>query len=249
MKKIFAGILSVMLIMSLSACGNSDGSESAENTSETDTAVQNAPQTSAETSAENSTEETAPETEDTDDGQSEEPAEETEDTEQPTDETAADKTLVVYFSASGNTKAVADCIVSVTGADVFEITPAEPYTSDDLDWTNPDSRVCREHDDPSLQNIELTTTTVDGWEDYGTVYIGYPIWWGNAAWVVDGFVTANDFSGKTVVPFCTSSTSGLGESGQLLADKAGTGDWLEGMRFSENASEDEVTQWVNGLGL
>ena len=228
-----------MLIMSLSACGNSD-SEGAENASET------APQTSSE----NSTEESVPETEDTDDDeQAQEPAEEsTEDTEQSTDETA-DKTLVVYFSASGNTKAVADYIVSVTGADVFEITPAEPYTSDDLDWTNPDSRVCREHDDPSLQNIELTATAVDNWEDYGTVFIGYPIWWGNAAWVVDGFVTANDFSGQTVVPFRTSSTSGLGESGQLLADKAGTGDWLEGMRFSENASEDEVTQWVNGPGL
>lgn len=249
MKKLFAGIMSVMLVMSLSACGNSDGSESAENTSETETAAQ----TSAETTAENNTEESAPETEISDEEQpeeTEEPTEETtQQTEEPTEEPAADKTLVVYYSASGNTKAVADYIISVTGADVFEITPTEPYTSDDLDWTNPDSRVCREHDDPSLQNIELTSTSVDGWEEYGTVYIGYPIWWGNAAWVVDGFVTANDFSGKTVIPFCTSSTSGLGESGKLLADKAGTGNWLEGVRFPENASEDEVTEWVNGLGL
>lgn len=245
MKKLFAGIMSVMLVMSLSACGNSDGSESAENTSETETAAQ----TSAETTAENNTEGSAPETEISNEEQPEETEKPTEETTQQTEEPAADKTLVVYYSASGNTKAVADYIISVTGADVFVITPTEPYTSGDLDWTNPDSRVCREHDDPSLQNIELTSTSVDGWEEYGTVYIGYPIWWGNAAWVVDGFVTANDFSGKTVIPFCTSSTSGLGESGQLLADKAGTGNWLEGVRFPENASEDEVTEWVNGLGL
>lgn len=234
MKKIFAGILSVMLIMSLSACGNSD-SDSA---SETDTAAQ----TSSETSAENSTEETAPETENSDDEESTEP------TEQPTDE-AADKTLVVYFSASGNTKAVADYIVSATGADVFEITLAEPYTSDDLNWTNPDSRVSREHDDESLRDVELTTTTVENWEDYDTVFIGYPIWWGIAAWPTDTFVKANDFSDKTVIPFCTSSTSGLGESGKLLANEAGTGNWLDGQRFQSRADESEVKEWVDSLGL
>ena len=81
---------------------------------------------------------------------------------------------MVVYSASGNTKAIADYIVSATGADMFEITPTEPYTSDDLDWTNPDSRVSREHDDESLRDVELTTTTVENWEDYDTVFIGYP---------------------------------------------------------------------------
>lgn len=77
----------------------------------------------------------------------------------------------------------------------------------------------------------------------------YPIWWGIAAWPVDGFITANDFTGKTVIPFCTSASSGIGESGKLLEEMAGTGDWLEGERFSSGVSEEEVKAWVDGLGL
>ena len=139
--------------------------------------------------------------------------------------------------------------MSATDADLFEITPKDPYTSDDLNWTNPQSRVSREHNDESLRNIELTATTVDNWAEYDTVFIGYPTWWGTAAWVVDGFVKANDFTGKTVIPFCTSSTSGLGNSGKLLAEMAGTGNWLEGQRFQSRASEDTVKEWVAGLDL
>ena len=157
-------------------------------------------------------------------------------------------TPVVYFSASGNTKSIAEYIVSETGADIFEITPAEPYTDDDLDWTNPDSRVSREHDDVSLRDVELTTTTVENWEEYDTVFIGYPIWWGIASWAVDGFVKANDFTGKTVIPFCTSSSSGIGESGKLLADEAGTGNWLDGQRFQSRADENTVKEWLDRLG-
>ena len=122
---------------------------------------------------------------------------------------AGGKTLVVYYSASGNTEAVAGYIAAATGGDLFEITPAEPYTSDDLNWTNEDSRVSREHEDESLRDVELTTTTVENWDEYDTVFIGYPIWWGIAAWPVDGFVSANDFTGKTVIPFATSSSSGM----------------------------------------
>ena len=91
--------------------------------------------------------------------------------------------------------------------------------------------------------------TVDDWQDVDTVYIGYPVWWGIAAWPVNTFVEANDFTGKTVIPFCTSSSSGLGESGQLLADMAGTGDWQEGMRFRSGASEEDVQAWIDELGL
>lgn len=123
-------------------------------------------------------------------------------------------TLVVYFSATGNTEAVANYIANATGADVFVIEPAQPYTSDDLNWTDEDSRVVQEYEDESLRDIELVSTDVPNWDSYDTVFIGYPIWWGIAAWPVSSFVSANDFSGKTVIPFCTSSSSGLGQSGR-----------------------------------
>ena len=157
--------------------------------------------------------------------------------------------LVVYYSATGSTEAVAGYIANATDADTFAITPAEPYTSDDLNWRDRSSRVSKEHDDASLRVMELAETTVDGWENYDTVFIGYPIWWGIAAWPVDNFISANDFTGKTVIPFCTSSSSGLGESGELLAELAGTGNWLEGQRFRSSVAEADVVEWVNGLNL
>lgn len=168
---------------------------------------------------------------------------------EPTTENAEGKTLVVYYSASGNTGSVAGYIAAELNADTFEITPVEPYTSEDLNWTDDNSRVSREHNDVSLRSVELTAETVEHWEDYDTVLIGYPIWWGIAAWPVDGFVSANDFTGKTVIPFCTSASSGMGESGELLAELAGTGDWQEGQRFRSGASEADVTDWVGTLGI
>lgn len=163
----------------------------------------------------------------------------------PTDE--AGKTLVVYYSATGNTENVANYIATATDGDLFELEPAEPYSDADLNWTDDNSRVVREHDDESLRDIELVADTVENWYSYDTVFIGYPIWWGIAAWPVNGFIEANDFTGKTVIPFCTSSSSGLGESGELLAEMAGTGDWQEGQRFRSGASESDVAAWVENL--
>ena len=159
------------------------------------------------------------------------------------------RVLVVYFSASGHTESVANYIAQATGGDLFAITPAEPYTDDDLNWSDENSRVTREHEDESLRDVELTNTQVENWDSYDTVFLGYPIWWGIAAWPVDGFVEANDFTGKTVIPFCTSSSSGLGESGELLAELAGTGDWQEGQRFRSSAGQADVDEWVDSLGL
>ena len=159
------------------------------------------------------------------------------------------KTLVVYYSASGNTERVAKAAAEAAGADLFEIVPVEPYTSEDLNWTNDNSRVSREHNDESLRDVELTSTEVANWDSYDTVLIGYPIWWGIAAWPTDGFVKANDFTGKTVIPFCTAASSGIGQSGKLLADLAGTGDWQEGKRFVSSASDQEVASWIGELGL
>lgn len=164
-------------------------------------------------------------------------------------ESTGSKVLVVYYSATGSTKAVAETIAKTTGGDLFKIEPVEPYTDDDLDWTNDSSRVSTEHNDESKRNVELTKVTPDNWDSYDMVLIGYPIWWGIAAWPVDNFVKGNDFSGKTVIPFCTSASSGLGDSGDLLEEMAGTGDWKEGQRFSSGASEADVTSWVDSLGL
>lgn len=163
----------------------------------------------------------------------------------PTDE--AGKTLVVYYSATGNTENVANYIAAATNGDLFKLEPAEPYSDADLNWTDDNSRVVREHDNPDERDVALVKSTVENWDEYDTVFIGYPIWWGIAAWPVDGFIEANDFTGKTVIPFATSSSSGLGESGELLSEMAGTGDWQEGQRFRSGVSESDVTAWVESL--
>lgn len=225
MKKLTALLLSVVLALSLAACGSANKPASSTTQPETSAPTEQPatePSESSSTAPAESEPETQPET---------------------------GKTLVVYYSASGNTERVAKDIAEAAGADLFEIVPTEVYTSDDLDWTNPDSRVSREHDDESLRDVPLTTTEVPDWDSYDTVFIGYPIWWGIAAWPVDTFVKNNDFTGKTVIPFATSSSSGMGQSGSLLADMAGTGEWQEGQRFSSGVSSDDVQSWVNGLGL
>lgn len=109
------------------------------------------------------------------------------------------KVLVAYFSATGSTGRVAQTIVSTLDVDLFEITPVDGYTSADLSWTTPGSRVNREHDDERQRDIELVATTPENWDSYDVVFLGYPIWWQNASWVVNSFVKDNDFSGKTVV--------------------------------------------------
>lgn len=220
MKKLTALLLSVVLALSLAACGSAN--KPASSTTQPETSAPTEQPESSSTAPAESEPETQPET---------------------------GKTLVVYYSASGNTERVAKDIAEAAGADLFEIVPTEVYTSEDLNWTNSDSRVSREHDDESLRDVPLTTTEVPDWDSYDTVFIGYPIWWGIAAWPVDTFVKNNDFTGKTVIPFATSSSSGMGQSGSLLADMAGTGDWQEGQRFSSGVSGDDVQSWVNGLGL
>ena len=159
------------------------------------------------------------------------------------------KTLVVYFSATGNTERVAEVIADTTDGELFELEPVDPYTDEDLNYNDDNSRVSQEYADESLRNVELVADTVDDWQDVERIYIGYPVWWGIAAWPVNTFIEANDFTGKTVIPFCTSASSGLGESGELLAELAGTGEWLEGMRFRSGASEEDVVTWVENLGL
>ena len=219
-KRLFSCLLAGAMALSLAACGGNDSGA-------TDGQTQEQAAPPADTGADTAAPETSGE------------------------ETTAESgnVLVAYYSATGNTENIANYIAQATGGDLFEITPAEPYTSDDLNWSDENSRVSREYADESLRDVELTTTEVENWDSYDTVFIGYPIWWGIAAWPVDGFVEANDFTGKTVIPFCTSSSSGLGESGELLAELAGTGDWQEGQRFRSSAGQADVDEWVDSLGL
>ena len=157
------------------------------------------------------------------------------------------KTLVAYFSATGSTKRVAEVIAKKLGADLFEIEPATPYTDDDLNYRNKESRVSLEYADETKRGVELKKDTPDGWGNYDTVYIGYPIWWGISAWPVDSFVQKNSFEGKTVIPFCTSASSGLGDSASLLSKKADGGSWQEGKRFSSRADESDVSAWLEEI--
>lgn len=160
------------------------------------------------------------------------------------DTSSEKKPLIVYFSATGSTKKVAEYIAEETGGQLYEVVPEEEYTSDDLNWNDKNSRVSREHDDETLRTVKLKETSVPDWDSYDTVYVGYPIWWGIAAWPLSAFVAANDFSGKTVIPFCTSASSGLGDSAKLLEEAAKGGTWLSGKRFSSSAEKDEVASWL-----
>lgn len=225
MKKLTTLFLSFILVLGLAACGNNNTNNTEPSITETPSAATSEPETT------------------------EHPTTDTSETEAADTESTGGKTLVVYYSASGNTENVSNVIAKTLGTDLFELEPVEPYSNDDLNWTNDDSRVTREHENEDERDVELVSATVDNWSEYDTVFIGYPIWWGIAAWPVDEFIETNDFTGKTVIPFATSASSGMGQSGELLAEMAGTGDWQEGQRFRSGASEDDIVAWVEGLGL
>ena len=222
MNKLLSALLTLAMVLSLSACGggvsgsSQSGPSGSGSLSIPDTPAQDAPSES-----------------------SEEPA--------ASNEADAGPVLVAYFSATGNTESVAERLQTVLNADLYEIVPAEPYSDADLNYGDSGCRANQEQDDPGAR--PAISGGVENMADYQVIFLGYPIWWGIAAWPVDGFVEANDFTGKTVIPFCTSSSSGLGESGELLAELAGTGDWQEGQRFRSSVSQEDVNEWVDSLGL
>lgn len=160
-------------------------------------------------------------------------------------EETAGGTLVVYFSATGTTKGAAEKIAAITAADIYEIIPAEPYSGEDLNYNDEKSRASNEMKDPDARP-EIGGKTIS-FEGYSTIYLGYPIWWGDAPRIMSTFAESYDFEGITVIPFCTSGGSGIGESGRHLAEQAGSGNWLTGQRFSGNVSEEELRSWIDGL--
>ena len=152
-------------------------------------------------------------------------------------------TLVVYFSATGTTKGVAEKIAELTGADLYEIIPAEIYTAADLNWNDRNSRTSIETDDPSCRpEIASDELDLDG---YKTIYVGYPIWWGDIPRILSTFVEKYDFEERTMIPFCTSGGSGVGQSDKHLEEQAGSGKWVKGTRLQANISNDDLLKWIN----
>ena len=226
MKKIIITLSAVFCMLGLTACGSTDsGSSSAAETSaktQSDPQQQEQPQDKIAS------------------GQADDQSKNTD-----TNADSGKNTIVIYFSATGTTKGVAERIASAADADIFELVPVEPYSDADLDWNDKKSRTTIEMNDPNVRPA-IANDTVD-LAGYTTVYIGYPIWWGDAPRIMSTFVEAHDFDGKTVIPFCTSGSSPIGRSGSNLASQSGSGNWLAGKRLNAGISEDEIKDWINSM--
>ena len=157
------------------------------------------------------------------------------------------KVLVAYFSATGNTEGVAEIIADTTGGTLFEIVPEVPYTDADLNYSNDDCRANREQNDENAR--PAIANEVEDMASYDKVFIGHPIWWGDAPRIIDTFLESYDFSGKTVIPFCTSGSSGIDASVENLKTLATDATWLDGQRFAGNATQEAVMEWVHSLDL
>lgn len=238
MKKPITILLSLIMIFCLAACGNSaDEAESS-----TDGNAQ--AESSAGDDVQTSGSETQAETESADQSKSNNVSD-TENTE--SSETQENKVLVAYFSATGTTEGVAQHIANGLSADIYEIIPEEPYTDADLNYNDNNSRSTIEMNDPASRPV--ISGSVENMEQYDIVFIGYPIWWGEAPRIVSTFVESYDFSGKTVVPFCTSGGSGVGSSATNLEQLTSGAAWMEGRRLSGSDSQETVMEWVNSLEL
>ncbi len=236
-------MLALLLCLSLAACGSAgqQGSTSVSQGTEEKQGSTITQESKTQTTEESvSTEQASSEV----DKESDDSASEASEAEAPADAYAV---LVVYFSATGTTKGVAEKIASVTGADIYEITPAQPYSSDDLNYHDNNSRTTKEQNDKSVR--PEIDGSIENWDQYSIVFLGHPIWWGEEPRIMDTFTESYDFSGKTVIPFCTSGSSGVGSSDDNMKANAGTGAWLDGTRFSGSVSEEEIRAWVNGLGF
>lgn len=220
MKKAIAILLSLTMILGLAACGNS--ASQTEQPSTEDTSVESKADTN---SAENSTDMENTDNQDVQDH----------------------KVLVAYFSATGTTKGVAEHIANGLNADIYEIVPEDPYTDADLNYNDNNSRTTIEMNDPNAR--PAISGSVENMEQYDIIFVGYPIWWGEAPRIVSTFMESYDFSGKTIVPFCTSGGSGIGSSASNLERLTSGATWLDGRRLNGSDSQDTVMEWVNSLDL
>lgn len=244
-KTILAVLMVFTMVLSLTACGSANSNEAsrtqsseAQNTSEENAATEEKESADNSAALEESSDTAAVDADSTDDNTS---AENTsvEDVQNHSD------VLVAYFSATGTTKGVAERIAAVTGGDLYEILAAEPYTDDDLNYNDRSSRSTSEQNDKNARpEIGSEDISLEG---YTTIYLGFPIWWGEEPRILDTFVEKYSFEGITVIPFCTSGGSGIGRSGPNMEALAGSGTWLEGKRFSGNVSEADLQSWIDGL--
>ena len=228
MKKLFSMLLALTMAVSLAACGAGTAGDPQESQPGSTPSVSKPPAS------------TEPEP-------TPAPTEETPDSAQEPGEEDPPSTLVAYFSATGNTEGIAQHLQAVLGADLYEIIPAEPYSDDDLNYNASDCRANQEQNDPDAR--PAIDGSVDNMEGYEVIFLGYPIWWGDAPKIISTFLESYDFDGKTIVPFCTSGSSGIGNSAEPLADLAESAVWREGTRFAPGASQEEVAVWVDGLEL
>lgn len=239
MKKFAALLLTLLMAISLAACaGNQEPAE----TSVSDVEGSVTEETSV---PESSAEESEMESEATQPSEAEET--EAESVSETNNTAEGTKVLVAYFSATNTTEGVAEYIANGLDADLYEIVPEEPYTDTDLNYNDNNSRSTLEMNDPSVR--PAISGSVENMDQYDIVFIGYPIWWGEAPRIVSTFMESYDFSGKTIVPFCTSASSGIGSSASNLEQLTSGAAWLDGQRFSGGNSQDAVMEWVNGLGL
>lgn len=221
MKKVLSLMCAFLMLGTLAACGNGSGSVPPSVEPTAPPSVQPSEEQPADPSMPTQEESTAPE--------------------------QGSKVLVAYFSATGNTGGVAEMISTHLSAGTYEIIPTEPYTSADLDYGDSSSRSSLELDDPSAR--PAINGSVEGLESYDVIFLGYPIWWGEAPRIINTFLESYDFSGKTIVPFCTSASSGMGSSARNLESLTPGAKWLDGQRFGEHPSDSDVTGWVDGLAL
>lgn len=226
-EKLFGLFLIICLVLGLAGCGN-------ENTTDADSQ-----QTISDTT-ETATESTEGALEATTEAVTEQQEGETK---AAMPDNQLEKTiLIAYFSATGNTEAVAENLMIATGADLYKIVPEEPYADEDLDYENDQSRASLEMNDPDARPaIGGEPISLEGYE---IVYLGYPIWYGEAPRIMSTFVEAHDFDGITVIPFCTSSESDIGASADLLEEQAGGGSWVEGKRFDRDVTYEELGEWI-----
>lgn len=230
MKKITAVLLTLVMAVSLMACsGNTQTSETESSHSQSGQAeATSAPENQKNNSeAEGDTAQTNAAAGDTEAGEN--------------------KILVAFFSATNTTQGVAEQMADGLGADLYEIVPEEPYTDADLDYNDDNSRSTMEMNDPTVR--PAISGSVENMEQYDLVFLGYPIWWGETPRIVSTFMESYDFSGKTIVPFCTSGGSGIGSSAENLADLTDGAEWIPGQRLDGGSSQDEIMEWVNSLGL
>ena len=220
MKKAIVILLSLTMILGLTACGNSASKTKQPSTEDT----------FVESKADTESAETSTNMENTDNQDAQE-----------------HKILVAYFSATGTTKGVAEHIANGLNADIYEIVPEEAYTDADLDYNDNNSRTTIEMNDPDAR--PAISGSVENMEQYDIIFVGYPIWWGEAPRIVSTFMESYDFSGKTIVPFCTSGGSGIGSSASNLERLTSGATWLDGRRRNGSDSQDTVMEWVDSLDL